>query len=125
MDDAAKIRSIGAHVGRVLQRLERTSFRDGLERTLLMEQLENVLATVPASSAARRRERARRSGQRLLREAVNAAQRVGSSLAQLRALEPDADEWRPTLGELKEEIATLLATEEDRLGAEEVLEASA
>lgn len=126
MDDAAKIGSIRTHVGLVLKRLERTSFRDGLERTLLAEQLERVLATVPASAGPRRRQRARRVDQRLMRESVEAATRVGASLAQLRALEPDADEWRSTLGELKEQISTLLATEEDRLdGSAERLEASA
>lgn len=103
---------VRSRVALVLRRLERTSFRDRLERNLLAEELERTLAAVPTSKpprAPRGRDAA------LWRESVEAARRVGSSLAHFRSLEPDADEWRSRLGELKEQISTLLATEEDRL----------
>jgi hypothetical protein len=117
METDSKIGSIRAHVGLLLRRLERTSFRDRLERRLLVDALERALARIPAASVARRRLRPRRGELQLLREAIDAAERVGASLARLRALAVDngADGWRRSLRELEAQVSSLLATEEDRL----------
>jgi len=117
METAANIGSIRTHVGLVLRRMERTSFRDRVERGLLADALARALEGVPAASVARRRPRPRRSDSPLLRDAVDAAQRVGSSLERLRALaiDPEADGWRRSLRELEAQVSALLATEEDRL----------
>lgn len=114
MDHATELGSLRAHLRLVLRRLERTSFRNGRERTLLAAELERALSTLPAPRGRRGRTPCT-SEARLLREAAEAAARVEASLAQLRALEPDADGWRRTLDELEDRISTLLATEEDRL----------
>ena len=107
----SSLASLRKHVDLVIRRLERTSFRDGRERRILTEELERALGVLPVARAGARG----RDATLLLRESKDAAARVGSSLARLQALDATADAWSSALGQLTEQIATLLATEEDRL----------
>lgn len=114
MDSVFPLRAHAARVDRVVARLERTSFRDRHERSLLVAQL---VAAVGAATPRRRSAAEPSLDAALARDAKEAGDRLARSVARLRAADPAADDWRGAVADLKDRFGHWLAVEEDRLDA--------
>jgi len=99
--DPARLACVKARILQLLARLRRTSFRDGLERELLVAELERTVACLP-SLAERRADSA---------EARAAVERAFGAL-----VAPDHPAaWAPRVSQLEDRLSLLVASEEDLL----------
>jgi hypothetical protein len=101
-----------SRIERLLERLHRTSFRDGTERELLVTELGRALAALPSAAE-------RSTGAFADELAGDAREAVAAVERAFRALEaPEApDAWASRLARLQSGIERLLADEEDLLAA--------
>jgi hypothetical protein len=99
-----------SRIDRLIERLHRTSFRDRLERELLVAELRRTLAKLPSAAKPRRALGAGESGSG---DAVAAVRGAVRALAAPEATEA----WRNRVVRLEAHLSLLLAAEEDLLEA--------
>jgi hypothetical protein len=102
-------------IARLLDRLGRTSFRDRLEREVLVAELERTIAELPSADGQNQTAFVNGEGE-LAAESMEAMSAVERAVRALEAPE-SSDAWVHRLDRLESHLAVLLAAEEDLLEA--------
>lgn len=122
---ASGLQGVKSRIDALVARLYRTSFRDRLEREILLAELGRAIAGLPSAQT----ESAALTdgdGEELLVESAQAVAAVKSALRALSGPER-TDAWRNQMARLERQLSVLLAAEEDllELPAREPAEAAA
>jgi hypothetical protein len=105
-----------SHIGRLIERLARTSFRDRDEREILVAELGRTIAELPCADERRAVGTADGEQAELISDSIAAVATVESDVRALAA--PDStDAWANRIVRLERDMSLLLAAEEDLLEA--------
>jgi hypothetical protein len=102
-------------IARLLERLQRTSFRDRFEREVLVSELGRTIAELPSASGQNQTAFLDEDGE-LVVDSVEALAAVESAFRALEQPESN-DAWVHRLARLESGLSLLLAAEEDLLEA--------
>jgi hypothetical protein len=98
----------------LVARLHRTSFRDRLEREILVAELGRTIASLPSARPAEARAFTDGDSEALVLESLEAVAAVQGALRALSGPER-TDAWRKQVARLEDHLSVLLAAEEDLL----------
>lgn len=123
---ASGLQGVKSRIDALVARLYRTSFRDRLEREILLAELGRAIASLPSAREAEHAALADGDGEELLVESAQAVAAVTSALHALSGPER-TDAWRNRMAHLERQLSLLLAAAEDllELPAREPAEAAA
>jgi hypothetical protein len=114
MTESSRLEFLKARIDALIARLHRTTFRDHVERELLVSELGRAIEGLPATG---KHEVVAAPDPDLLRDSIEASAAVENAFRALTEPEPK-DAWSRRVTRLEGYVSLLLASEEDLLEAE-------
>jgi hypothetical protein len=111
---ASGLHGLKTRIDGLVARLHRTSFRDRLEREILVAELGRTIASLPSARHAEARAFTDGDSEALWLESLEAVAAVQGALRALSGPER-TDAWRKQMARLEDHLSVLLAAEEDLL----------